>query len=165
MRSPGGAATRSFPCAAEGLVVAADARSVLCVSPVIDPPEHYPLRRLAPPEETRRTRQIWRLAAPWERLEALGVAEVEGFSPSYDGRLWPVYEGDDVRLLACAGGHGSFWPTAVEWTPGAVWLEPRRRADLRPDGASVVPGGPAGPSAPPLRGEPLIAVHLRAARC
>ncbi len=125
-----GAATRSFSCAAEGLVVAADARSVLCVSRVIDPPEHYPLRRLAPPEETRRTRQIWRLAAPWERLEALGVAEVEGFSPSYDGRLWPVYEGDDVRLLACAGGrlevvaeHGSFWPTAVEWTPGAVWLE------------------------------------------
>lgn len=151
-----GAVTRSFTCPARHLVSAADARSVLCVSPVIDPPEHHPLRRISPPEERRRTRQVWRLAAPWERPQPLGVAEVEGFSPTYDGRLWPTYEGDDVRLLACAGDrievaaeHASFWPTAIERTPDGVWLEtsslgmshfealalptlaPRERGDLR----------------------------------
>ena len=125
-----GAIAHRLDAIVDSLVESDDGCSLLGVSAPIDPPAHFPMRRIAPPEESRRTRRIYRTVHPWTELRDLGIVPVEGWSQTFDGRYWPTFEGDDVRLyeIAAAGidlraRHATFWPVRIERMTDGVWLE------------------------------------------
>lgn len=125
-----GAVVRRFEHPVRSLVTSDDGQTLLAVSPLLNPPPHYPWRSLVPAEEKRLTHRIHRLSAPWTTLEDLGLARVEGWCSTFDGRYWPTFEGDDVHVyectatgIECRARFETFWPYHMQRTPEGIWLE------------------------------------------
>lgn len=75
-------------------------------------------------------RRIATLEPPWKLCTDLGEVEVQEWCPTYDGRRWGVFEGDDVRVLLRVVDrleeewtYRSFWPTSISRCPQGLWLE------------------------------------------
>ena len=123
-------ASRLIPWEAEHLVTREDGNGVLLVSPVLNSPVGYPLRQIIPGPVERWKRRVATLEPPWKLCKELGEVEVQDWCPTYDGRRWGVFEGDDVRVLLRVGdrleeewAHRSFWPTSISHCSRGLWLE------------------------------------------
>ncbi|MBK9262354.1 MAG: hypothetical protein IPM54_21435 [Polyangiaceae bacterium] len=114
-----GSVVRTFSIPVESIVTSDETDQILSVSAVLEEARDIPRRR-----------RIHRIASPFVLPQDLGVVQVNGFSDSFDGRYWPTYEGDDVRLFALNGEglklrarYGTFWPISIERIPEGIWLE------------------------------------------
>lgn len=114
-----GALARTIDIPVRSIVPSNDGMVLLAVSDNIKVVPHIPW-----------SRRIHRVMAPFVLGEDLGIVRVDDFSPSFDGRYWPTFAGDDVHLFEVSDGklnivahYETFLPVKIESTPEGIWLE------------------------------------------